>query len=118
MLPIVEALKAWGHHLQGAAYTVQVRTDHVTLWYFTQQTRLNPRQGKCAEFLADFDLNIQDLAGRKNTVADAISCWPDLKIVILAAIASTAPPSNLLQRIQAMPTVIKDYSNCNYLFIY
>jgi hypothetical protein len=99
MLPIVEALKAWRHHL--TAYTVQVRTDHVKLRYFTQQPRQNPPQVRWAQFLADFDLNIKYLPGRKSTVPDALSRWPDLKLVILAATAITAPTSDLSQRIQA-----------------
>jgi hypothetical protein len=59
MLAIVEALKAWRHHLQGAQYTVKVCTDHVTLRYFHKQSRLSPRQVRWAEFLADFDLDIE-----------------------------------------------------------
>jgi hypothetical protein len=56
MLAIIEALKMWRHHLQGADYTVQVLTDHVTLKCFHRQPRLNPRQVRWMELLADFDL--------------------------------------------------------------
>jgi hypothetical protein len=101
MLAIVEALKAWRHHLQGTAYTFQVRTDHVSLTFCGQQPRLNPRQVRWAEFLADFDLNIEYLSGGKNNVPAALPRRPDIRLVVLAAIPSTAPPSNLFQRNQA-----------------
>jgi hypothetical protein len=58
LFAIIEAPRVWHHHLQGAALTVQVLTDHVTLRYFTTQPKLSPRQVRWSELLTDFDLKI------------------------------------------------------------
>jgi hypothetical protein len=101
LLAVVDALKQWRHYLQGARFTVRVLTDHITLKYFHQQPKLSPRQVRWSELLTNFDLSIEYRPGRTNTVPDALSRRPDLKMLALAALVNTAPPTDLLARVQA-----------------
>jgi hypothetical protein len=71
----------WRHHLQGAAFTVKVLTDHVTLKHFTTQPKLSPRQVRWSELLTD--LKIEYKPGRLNIVPDALSRRPETFAIVL-----------------------------------
>jgi hypothetical protein len=90
LFAIIEALCVWRHHLQGAAFTVQVLTDHVTLKYFSKQPKLSPRQVRWSELLTDLDLKIEYKPGRLNIVPDALSRRPDLKMLLFSALVDVA----------------------------
>lgn len=51
-------------------------------------------QARWSELLADLNLNVQYLPGTKNTVPDALSRRPDLKMAMLAALVDTTPSRN------------------------
>ena len=78
LLAIVQALKTWRHHLQGAAFQSIVYTDHATLKHFLRQPKMSQRQMRWAQVFADFDLEIKRIGGNDNVVADALSRRPDL----------------------------------------
>jgi hypothetical protein len=77
LLAIIEATREWRPYLAGARMTVQVYTDHKNLITFTTSKKLNRRQTRWAEMLADYDLRITYHEGRHNGRADALSRRPD-----------------------------------------
>ena len=68
---IIHALKIWRHYLYGAQF--KVYTDHHTLKYFCSQPDLRGRQGRWAELMQEFHMEILYRKGRDNVVADALS---------------------------------------------
>lgn len=68
---IIHALKTWRHYLYGAQF--KVYTDHHTLKYFSNQPDLRGRQGRWAELMQEFHMEILYRNGRDNVVADALS---------------------------------------------
>ncbi|KAE8218058.1 hypothetical protein CF319_g7988 [Tilletia indica] len=76
MLAIVEGLKQFRHWCHGCASQLSILTDHRNLVYFQQAQRLNDRQARWQEQLAEFDFVIEHLAGNKNP-ADPPSRRPD-----------------------------------------
>ena len=48
-------------------------TDHISLKYFFSQTDLNARQARWLSFLSKFDMDIKDIRGKENKIADALS---------------------------------------------
>jgi hypothetical protein len=84
---------------------VLVQTDRATLRYFATQPRLTPRLERWSELLANLDLHIEYTPGKLNTVPDALSRRPDLRMLLLAALVATAPSTHMLRRIRtAYPT--------------
>ena len=77
LLAIVEALRHWRVHLEGAEYQVQILTDHKNLLYWTTTKELNRRQVRWAETLASYDFKITYVKGTENGRADALSRRPD-----------------------------------------
>ena len=73
LLAIVEALRHWRVHLEGAKYQVQILTDHKNLLYWTTTKELNRRQVRWAETLASYDFKITYVRGTENGRADALS---------------------------------------------
>ena len=49
-------LKSWRHYLYGAQF--KVYTDHHTLKYFSNQPDLQGRQGRWAELMQEFHMEI------------------------------------------------------------
>jgi hypothetical protein len=78
LLAIVTALREWRHYLLGNKFTIY--TDHRSLKYISTQPSLSPRQTRWSEFLQQFDFEIVYRPGKENTVADALSRRPDLKL--------------------------------------
>ncbi|CAD6921359.1 unnamed protein product [Tilletia controversa] len=76
MLAIVEGLRQFRHWCHGCASQLTILTDHRNLVYFQQAQRLNDRQARWQEQLAEFHFVIEHLAGAKNP-ADPPSRRPD-----------------------------------------
>ncbi|GJS76638.1 putative reverse transcriptase domain-containing protein [Tanacetum coccineum] len=68
---VVFALKIWRHYLYGTK--CNVFTDHKSLQYILLQKKLNMRQCRWLELLADYDCEIHYHPGKANVVADALS---------------------------------------------
>ena len=77
LLAIVDAFEQWRPELAGTADPVLVRTDHRNLEYFMTTKRLNRRQARWAEFLADYNFVIEYRPGKSNP-ADALTRSPGL----------------------------------------
>jgi len=77
LLAIVKMCHKYEQHLKGV--NVKVMTDHNPLTFLFKQDRLSPRQIRWVEFLQEFDLDIQYVAGgstRQIRFADALSRLP------------------------------------------
>ena len=68
---IVHALQIWWHYLLGK--TFELKTDHIGLRYIFTQPNLNARQRRWLEFLSKYDFDIEQIKGKENRVADALS---------------------------------------------
>lgn len=73
MLAIVRAFGHWRAELQGSPHKIEVFTDHKALEWFMSTKKLNGRQARWAEFLADFNFEIKYRPGLKNFLADALT---------------------------------------------
>ena len=73
MLAIVRAFSHWRAELQGSPEKIEVYTDHKALEWFMVTKKLNGRQARWAEFLADFNFEIKYRPGLKNFLADALT---------------------------------------------
>ena len=80
MLAIITAFKEWRHYLTYSASTVIVKTNHNNLKKF-MTGKLNARQVRWAQKLAEFDFRIEYRAGKSNP-ADGPSRRPDHKPII------------------------------------
>jgi hypothetical protein len=77
LLAIVKALKKWRSSLLNVYF--KVMTDHHTLESFQAQKDMSHRQSRWSMYMADFDYEIHYVKGEDNSVADALSCLPNLK---------------------------------------
>lgn len=73
MLAIVRALDHWRSELQGSSQKIEIYTDHKALEWFMSTKKLNARQARWAETLANFDFEIMYHPGFKNGLADALT---------------------------------------------
>ena len=80
MLAIITAFEEWRHYLVYSASTVIVKTDHDNLKKF-MTGKLNARQVRWAQKLAEFDFRIEYRPGKSNP-ADGPSRRPDHKPLI------------------------------------
>lgn len=71
LLAIVKAFETWTAELGSVSATVL--TDHRNLEYFTTTKKLNRRQARWNELLADFDFKIVFRPGKQNGKADALT---------------------------------------------
>ena len=71
MYAIIHALKTWRHYIYGAQF--KVYTDHHTLKYFSNQPNLQGRQGRWAELMQEFHMEILYHKGQDNVVTNALS---------------------------------------------
>jgi hypothetical protein len=79
LLGIISAFEAWETQLIGLPHPIQVFTDHQNLTSFMTTKKLNRRQVRWAEFMANFDFKIFHRAGTLNGAADALSRRSDLR---------------------------------------
>jgi hypothetical protein len=73
---IIKALEEWRPESEGAAYPLQLITDHKNLEYFMAKKLLNRRQAQLSEFLTRFDYEIVYQPGKLNGKADALTRRP------------------------------------------
>jgi RNase H-like domain found in reverse transcriptase len=71
MFAIMHAIRKWRPFLLGKPF--QIYTDHRSLIHFKTQPRLNQRQIRWMEEIADYDCEILYKPGKENVVADALS---------------------------------------------
>jgi hypothetical protein len=76
LLAIVKAFKEWRFELSGTEDPIQVLSDHQALQTFMTSKRLNRRQARWAEFLAEFNFKIKYRPGKQGTKPDALTCRP------------------------------------------
>ena len=75
-MAIMKALEEWRPECEGAAYLLQLITDHKNLEYFMTKKLLNCRQVRWSEFLTRFDYEIVYRPGKSNGKADALTRRP------------------------------------------
>ena len=71
LLAIVHCLRGWRHYLLGSKFIV--RTDNTAASHFLTQAKLNSRQARWQELLAEFDVEFMYRPGATNRAADALS---------------------------------------------
>jgi hypothetical protein len=76
LMEIIKTLKEWRPEREGAAYPLQLITDHKNLEYFMPKKHLNRRQVRWCEFLTRFDYEIVYRPGKSNGKADALTRRP------------------------------------------
>ena len=76
LMAIIKALEEWRPECEGAAYPLQLITDHKNLEYFMTKKLLNRRQARWSEFLTRFDYEIVCRPGKSNGKADALTRRP------------------------------------------
>jgi len=76
LMAIIKALEEWRPECEGAAYPLQLITDHKNLEYFMTKKLLNRRKARCSEFLTRFDYEIVYRPGKSNGKADALTRRP------------------------------------------
>jgi transposase InsO family protein len=76
LLAIIRCFEEWRAELQSVISPVKVLTDHKSLEYFMTTKKLNRRQGRWAEFLADYDFKITYQPGKIHDKADALTRRP------------------------------------------
>ena len=97
LLAIVLALRTWRHYLLNSDFTVSCRTDHRPLQHFLGQSTLSGRQVRWQQFLSEFNIEISYVRGAENHFADGLTRRPDLRLMIIGAVAPYDP---WLQRIK------------------
>jgi hypothetical protein len=70
-LAIIYCFKKWRCYLEGSQTVV--KTDHKSLKHLLTQPQLSRRMARWVEYLAQFNFEIEYLAGKENVVADALS---------------------------------------------
>ncbi|KAJ4967862.1 hypothetical protein NE237_014563 [Protea cynaroides] len=71
MTTVVHCLRTWRHYLLGSKFVVM--TDNVATSYFQSQKKLNPKQPRWQNFLAEFNMVLEYQPGRINQVADGLN---------------------------------------------
>jgi hypothetical protein len=73
LLAIIRCFKQWRAELQSIEKFINVLIDHKNLEYFMTIKKLNKRQTKWIEFLAEFDFKIAYQSKKKNDKADSLT---------------------------------------------
>ena len=76
LLAIVQAFEEWRFELAGTKDPIKVLSDHQALQTFMTNKRLNRRQARWAEFLAEFNFHIKYRPGKQGTKPDALTRRP------------------------------------------
>ena len=82
LLAVIHALDSWKHYLLGTPFII--RTDHQSIKYFMTQTKLSDKQMRWANFLSQFNFHIAHIAGKQNSVVDALSRRPMVNAITIA----------------------------------
>ena len=77
-LALVDACRHWRQYLH-SELPFKLLSDHDSLKYHKTMPNLSGRLARWIERMAEFDYDIEHIAGVKNVVADACSRRPDLK---------------------------------------
>ena len=77
LLAIMDAFSVWRHYLLYSRHPVVVLTDHLNLEWLQTQKKLNKRQIRWSNELAEYDFVISYRPGKANP-ADGLSRRPDL----------------------------------------
>ena len=77
---VIFALKLWWHYLLGDR--VLIYTDHKSLKYVFTQKKLNMRQRRWLELMADYDIDLQYHPGKANIVPGALSRKPAVYMTV------------------------------------
>ena len=91
LLAIVLALRTWRRCLYGSEFKVICQTDHRPLHHLIAQSSLSPRQVRWRQFLSDYNLSVAYKPGKANDFADGLSRRPDLRLMIIGAVAPYDP---------------------------
>nr|XP_009793982.1 PREDICTED: uncharacterized protein LOC104240794 [Nicotiana sylvestris] len=83
LLAVVHCLRLWRHYLLGTPFVV--KRDNIAVSHFVTQPKLNGRQSRWQELLAEFHFNLEYRSGNTNHVGDALSRRADLASVCLLA---------------------------------
>jgi hypothetical protein len=75
-MAIIKVLEEWRPECEGAAYPLQLITDHKNVEYFMTKKLLNRREARWSEFLTRFDYEIVYQPGKSNGEADAFTGRP------------------------------------------
>jgi len=75
-MAIIKALEEWRPECEGAAYPLQLITDHKNLEYFMMKKLLNRRQARWSEFLTRCDYTIVYRPGKSNGKAETLMRRP------------------------------------------
>jgi hypothetical protein len=73
LLTIIRCFEQWRVELQSVKSFTNVLTNHKSLEYFMTIKKLNRRQTRWAEFLAEFDFKIAYQSEKKNDKADSLT---------------------------------------------
>jgi hypothetical protein len=71
LMAIIKALEEWRPACEGAAYLLQLITDHMNLKYCITKKLLNGRQAQWSKFLTRFDYDVVHRPGKFNGKVDA-----------------------------------------------
>ena len=70
---VVHALETWRPYLIGNVHKTLINTDHNNLTYFKAARKLNRRQARWMQELAEFDFELQHVPRKKHIPADFLS---------------------------------------------
>ena len=70
---VVHALETWRPYLIGNVHKTLINTDHNNLTYFKAARKLNRRQARWMQELAEFDFELRHVPGKKHVPADFLS---------------------------------------------
>ena len=65
LFAIIQAFKEWKRDIRGSPRPVQVFTDHKNLVTFMSTKELSERQGRCQEFLSQYNFRIRYRPGKE-----------------------------------------------------
>jgi hypothetical protein len=75
-LALIMAVEKWSPYLQRQEFII--KTDHISLAYFNEQTLQSELQRKAVTRLMGLQFKIVYRQGKENAAADALSCIPHL----------------------------------------